>query len=174
MARAALAVVDEVLFVLPRVLPHKDYETIGFDSRLQLLLAAVRGESRFCVASSQRGLFVEIAEECRELYGSGPKLLFVCGRDAAERIVHWDYGAPGAFRGMLDRFDLLVAPRKGGYDAPPEMRSRIHPLQVPADLDEISASEVRARIARGDNWEHLVPEPIVAMVRELYSGCADY
>jgi hypothetical protein len=39
------------------------------------------------------------------------QLLFICGRDAAERIVAWDYGEPDAFRRMLDQFELLVAAR---------------------------------------------------------------
>jgi nicotinic acid mononucleotide adenylyltransferase len=35
--------------------------------------------------------------------------------------------------------------------------------------EEVSSTEVRERIARGEPWEHLVPEKIRARVREIYS-----
>src|SRR5215472_9245254 len=66
LGRAALAHCDEVLFVLPRALPHKDFEGVGFEARLRLLQAAVADEARFAAASSDGGLFLEIARECRE------------------------------------------------------------------------------------------------------------
>ncbi len=168
LARAALAVVDKVLFVLPRVLPHKVWEGARFEDRVRMLEAALCGEPRFSIAASERGLFIEIARECRAEYGPGVELYFLCGRDAAERIVNWDYGRPGAFLEQLSEYQLLVAPRKGDYEPPPEMRGRIHPLAVPPDYGEVSATEVRRRIRTGEPWEHLVPENIVALVREIY------
>src|SRR5215469_10515993 len=68
LAQAGLAHCDEVLLVLPRALPHKEYSGVGFAERLRLLEAAARDE-RFAVAGSEGGLFLEIAAECREAYG---------------------------------------------------------------------------------------------------------
>ena len=51
---------------------------------------------RVSAAITEGGLFVEIAQECRAILGSGVQLAFVCGRDAAERMVTWDYGEPRA------------------------------------------------------------------------------
>ncbi len=168
LAHATLEVVDEVLFVLPRVLPHKEWEGARFEDRVRMLEAAINDEPRFSIAASGRGLFIEIARECRAEYGPGVELYFLSGRDAAERIVNWDYGRPGAFLEQLSEYQLLVAPRKGVYAPPPEMRGRIHPLAVPPDYDEVSATEVRRRIRSGEPWEHLVPENIVSLVREIY------
>lgn len=168
LARAALAVTDEVLFVLPRQFPHKPYEGAAFHQRLEMLLAATRAEPRFSVAASACGLFAEIAGECREAYGDSPRLLFICGRDAAERIVSWDYGAPDVFRRMIEAFELLVAPRDGCYEAPPGIRHRVNTLQPIEDISLISASEVRDRLHRGQPWEHLVPPEIVPLVRAIY------
>jgi nicotinate-nucleotide adenylyltransferase len=168
LARAALAVVDEVLFVLPRMLPHKEWEGARFEDRLRMLKTAIEDEPRFSIAASERGLFIEIARECRAKYGPRVELYFLCGRDAAERIVNWDYGHPGAFVEQLTEYQLLVAPRKGDYEPPPEMRGRIHRLAVPPDYDEVSATEVRRRIGSGEPWEHLVPEIIVPLVRQIY------
>ncbi len=170
LACAAVAEVDAVLFVLPRQFPHKEYEGANLADRLRLLRAALAGEPRFGVALSDGGLFLDIARECRALYGGAVELAFLCGRDAAERIVNWDYGAPDAVRGMLDEFELLVASRQGSYEPPPEIRARIRPLALPAGLSEVSASEVRRRIRRGEAWEELVPEAVVELVRVIYQA----
>ena len=167
-ARAALAVVDEVVFVLPRVFPHKEYERVSLADRVRLIEAATADELRFSVAITEGGLFIEIARECRQAYGPEAELWFVCGRDAAERIVNWDYGQPDAFRKMLGEFSLLVADRGGRYEPPPEMAGRIRHLPLPADYTGISATEVRNRIAAGLPWEHMVPESISGPVRQIY------
>src|SRR5579862_1899697 len=83
LAHAALAHCDEILFVLPRALPHKDYGGVGFEDRLHLLKSAVEAHPHFTAASPERGLFVEIAMECREAYGNSVEIAFLCGRDAA-------------------------------------------------------------------------------------------
>jgi nicotinate-nucleotide adenylyltransferase len=166
LATAGLEAVDQVLLVLPRVLPHKVWSGASFDDRVSLLLEAVAGEERLSVASTDRGLFVEIAEECRESYGAGVKLSFLCGADAAERIANWDYGDPAAFAHMMRQFDLLVAERGGRFALPHR------PLKLEGDHAGVSASEVRERIARGDSWEHLVPAAVRDRVREIYSAPA--
>jgi nicotinate (nicotinamide) nucleotide adenylyltransferase len=169
LARAALARVDEVLFVLPRQFPHKTYEGAAFEDRVRMLEAALAEEPRFSIGASRGGLFIDIARECREAYGPAAKLFFLCGRDAAERVVTWDYGPPGAFQEQLREYQLLVAPRRGGYDPPPELRGAgIHVLTVEGGYDDVSASAVRSRVRNGEPWEHLAPPQIEAMVREIY------
>lgn len=169
LATAALGLVDEVLLVLPAVLPHKSYGKVTFEDRVRMLKAAVRGEPRFSIGSSEGGLLIEIARECRNDYGPEVSLKFVCGRDAAERFVNWEYGRPGAFLEQLREFELLVASRGGDYEPPKEMRDRIHSLPEPPGYGAVSATEVRRRIERGLPWEHFVPQRIVGMVRELYA-----
>lgn len=168
LGRAALSAVDEVLFVLPRTFPHKRYERVGFDQRMEMLAAAVAGEPRFSAGSSEGGLFIDIAREAHAAYGPETRVFLLCGSDAAERIVNWDYGRPGAIREQFAHFDLLVASRKGEYVPPPELAAHIHPLMLNGPYDEISATEVRRRIACGENWETLVPESVHNMVRSFY------
>lgn len=168
LAKAAVQL-DEVLFLLPRELPHKDYSGVSFDERLLLLLAAVQDEPRFAVAASDGGLFIEIARECREAYGPAPELVFLCGRDAAERIVNWDYGRPGAFRAMLNEFEMLVASRNGDYKPPAALQHRIHALELEENCDHIAATDVRERIGRDDSWRSLVPASIADEIQKLYS-----
>lgn len=168
LARAARRWCDEILFVLPRRFPHKEFSGASFEQRLAMLRAAVGNEPAYSLAASDRGLFVEIAGECRGAYGPETRLTFLCGRDAAERIAGWDYETPEAFRGMLREFDLLVACREGAYTPPSEFGQAIAELVLPGPFDHVSATEVRQRVARGEPWGHLVPAPIHEQVREIY------
>jgi len=168
LAEAALEQVDEVALVLPRTLPHKIYHGASFAQRVAMLCATVDRHPRLVAAAADGGLFVEIARECVRAYGSGVALDFICGRDAAERVVNWDYGDPDAIARILSEFSLLVAARQGEFQPPACLADRIRALPMTAEVDDISASEVRRRIAAGEHWEHLVPAAIVPMVREIY------
>jgi nicotinate-nucleotide adenylyltransferase len=172
LARAALELVDEVVFILPRVFPHKPYGRASFAQRVELLSAAAGEDPSLSVAAADGGLFVEIAAECRAAYGNDVALTFLCGRDAAERFVTWDYGRPGALgemvRQMLRQFDLLVAARGGEYEPPAEFRTAIRSLELAGEFDHVSATEVRGLIARKEPWEHLVPAAVRRRVREIY------
>jgi nicotinate-nucleotide adenylyltransferase len=172
LAEAGLAWVDEVLFVLPRELPHKEFTGATFAQRIEMLRSALAGQPAFSLASSEGGLFVEIAGECRREYDAGVRLSFLCGRDAAERIAAWDYGQPGAFAGMLRSFDLLVAGRGGHYEPPAEFREAIRPLEFSGEYDAVSATGVRQRVARGEPGELMVPEAARELARRIYRGGA--
>jgi nicotinate-nucleotide adenylyltransferase len=165
LAKAALDLTDEVVWVLPRRFPHKEYEGATLEQRAQMLQAVTSAEPRFSAAITEGGLFIEIARECREAYGEDAELWFLCGRDAAERIVNWDYGQAGAFAAQLREFGLLVAERSGGYSPPPSLAHRIRTLPMRADYSDVSASEVRRRIGAGEPWEDLVPPEVASILR---------
>ena len=165
MAEAALSVADEVLFVLPRAFPHKEYSGAAFDMRVAWLQAALAGNPRFSLAAADRGLFIDIAREAGAGYGQATELFILCGRDAAERIVNWDYGPGEDIRKQLEFFALLVASRSGPYEPPPEIRDRVRSIALPAEVEQISSTEVRRRIQAGEPWESLVPAPIVPLIR---------
>ncbi len=157
LARAALSRLDEVVFVLPQAFPHKPYHGASFAARLEMLQAPIAEEPAFSIAAANGGLFVEIAAECRESYGPDTQLTFLCGRDAAERILNWDYGDPEAVSKMLRQFDLLVAARSGELEAVPNTRHCVEMLALDGAFDHVSSTEVRERIAQALPWEHLAP-----------------
>jgi nicotinate-nucleotide adenylyltransferase len=161
---ASLGFVEETICVVPRVYPHKELHGAGLADRLEMLRKA---GGRYHVELGEGGLFVNIA---RDLHQRRPDadFYFICGRDAAERVVNWDYGEHGSIERLLEEFHLLVAARQGEYHAPGHLRHRIHSLPLAEGYDEISSSEVRRRIAAREPWEHLVPESIVEMVRRIY------
>ena len=160
--------VDEVLCVVPQAFPHKEYFGATLEQRLEML-AAVETMRPGSIASSEKGLFIDIARECREHYHAGTRLFFICGRDAAERILTWDYKRAGMVEEMLDEFELLVAARGGEFNPPAQFEHRVHTLKLRGSHDQVSSTEVRERIARGEPWEHLVPASIVERVKEIYS-----
>jgi len=164
MASAALAWAPEVIFVLPRAFPHKGYEGPGFEQRLEMLLKAAGG---FSVASSSGGLFIEMVREAQEADPALQCLFVLCGRDAAERIVGWDYPVELSIDRQLEEFELLVAPRGGCYPAPSQLASKIHLLLLEG-CEEVSATEIRRRIAAGEPWRDLVPESIADLVEKNY------
>lgn len=169
-ARAALRIVDEVVFVMPQQFPHKVYERVGLTERMELVQRAVQVEPHFSAAVTTGGLFIDVARECRAEYGAGAEIYVLCGADAAERIVNWDYGPQASFERMLDEFQMLVAARGSTYQPPKHLAGRIHPLPLDAGWSDVSATEVRRRITEGADWKHLVPESIQKQVERHYRG----
>ncbi len=168
-ARAALAWADEVVWLLPRAFPHKSFDGASFEDRLLMLRRIAADHPGFSVAIADGGLYVEMADEARDFFGPNPAIALLCGRDAAERIAVWDYGRPGVFDRMLERYTLLVAGRDGEYLPAAHHTERVIPLPMGASFDEVSSTEVRDRISRGDNWRHLVPESIADSAASLYT-----
>jgi nicotinate-nucleotide adenylyltransferase len=162
-AEAALTIVDQVLLVLPGVLPHKTWDGAPADSRLEMLRRVASGRPRIGAAVADGGLCVELVREARELF-PGTEMYVVCGRDAAERIVGWDYGSPDAVLDHLKEFRLLVAPRNGPYRPPVHLSHAVRALSMP-DYDECASTRVREG---GSGWRDLVPEEIADLVAALY------
>jgi len=120
------------------------------------------------VAVAEAGLFLEIAREARSLYGEEVKLRFLCGRDAAERIVSWDYGDLPPIHRQLEEFELLVAPRQGRYHPPPHLENAIAPLHIAEEWEEVASSLVRKRLMEGGDCEHWIPPAIAGRVCQIY------
>jgi cytidyltransferase-like protein len=166
-ARTARSQADEVIWVLPRIFPHKGFEGASFEARRTMLETLARHEG-FSAAVSDGGLYAEIAGEARDYFGAQTDIALVLGRDAAERIASWDYGAQGVFDDFVRRHRLLVAARRGEYEPAGHHRERISTLPMESSWDEVSSSEVRRRIAEGEDWRDLVPSAITRIVEGLY------
>ena len=155
---------DEVAFVLPQVFPHKKFGGVSFEQRLRLVQAAIDGQPTWTAWTSNGGLFLEIARERRAESGPEVELYLLCGRDAADRIVNWNYGEGPSIAVQLREFQMIVAARRGEYAPPPELATRIHSIDLPEDLQAISSSEVREAIVAGQPWRHLVPSAVAELV----------
>ena len=161
-----MTVVDEVVLAIPRSFPHKQFEGATLEQRLAMLQRIAQTQPHFSVGVAEGGLFAEIAREARAHY-PGAEMFLLCGRDAAERILTWDYGDPEFVDKMLCEFGLLVAPRCGEYVAPERFRHAIRTLS-PGNYDECSSTRLREAIRQTENWRELVPESIAGMVEQIY------
>jgi nicotinic acid mononucleotide adenylyltransferase len=152
--------------VIPRAFPHKSYEgEVSLEDRL-LMLEHV-SLLPYSIAISEGGLFIEMCDEFQRAAGPA-EVSIVCGRDAAERILTWDYGDDGALDRMFQSFGLMVAARRGEFEAPARFHDRIRTLGIAPEHDTASSTEVRERIRSGEDWRHLVPEMVVPFVERLY------
>jgi cytidyltransferase-like protein len=165
---AAGAHVDEVRVVLPRRFPHKLYHGATLEQRIKMI-ETLKAATPFSVGISEGGLFLEIARECRDIYGPDAELWFLCGRDAAERILDWDYGREGAVDEMMQKFGLLVGARRGEFEVPPRFAHRIRQLVLRTSTDDFSSTEVRTRIERREPWRHLVPDSTANLIEAFYA-----
>lgn len=168
MARAALGYAGEVVWVLPRAFPHKAFEGASFDERVEMLCRIARAERGFSVAVSKGGLYFEIADEARLYFGDAPEIALLCGKDAAERIASWDYGTPGVFDAMLDRYPFLVAERAGEFLPAARHAGQVIRLAMGEEFTEVSSTEIRRRIREEVPWHDLVPKAIGDLVEGIY------
>jgi len=173
LARAAVeqARLDEVLFVLSTILPHKPIEGATIDQRLEMMRLAVAEVPFGSVGVCTRGLFLDIAAALREAYQGNVDVFFIVGRDAAERILTWPYPDPAAaLQEMFSAFQLLVFRRRGEFTLPnlhllQPYADRIHTLRLGEDLDQVSSTAVREQAAVGRPLQDLVPEGVAAYIR---------
>lgn len=166
LAGAALTMVDEVVLAIPRSFPHKQFEGATLEQRLTMLHRIAERNPGFSVGVADGGLFVEIAREARPHYPDA-EMFLLCGRDAAERILTWDYGDPAFAEKMLGEFGLLVAPREGEYVAPERFRHAIRSLD-PGNYDACSSTRLRETIRDTDDWRVLIPGEIADIVEKIY------
>jgi nicotinate-nucleotide adenylyltransferase len=162
----------EVLLVLPLTQPHKDLVGAPIAARLEMMALAVQDRPEFSVAAGTHGLFIDICRSVELAYPPQTHLWFITGRDAGERILTWPYDDPAqALASLFGRADLLVADREGTFTLPdlPVARpyvDQIHHLPLPVAYQRISATQVRTRLAKGEEVTDLLPQPVLAYIRE--------
>jgi nicotinate-nucleotide adenylyltransferase len=111
-------------------------------------------------------------------YPPATRLWFITGRDAAERILTWPYPDPAkALDELFAQAELLVADREGSFVLPDipvvrEHAAHVHHLPLPAEYNQVSATAIRTRLAKGEEVGQLVPPPVLTYIQQhhLYQG----
>jgi nicotinate-nucleotide adenylyltransferase len=168
----------EVLFVLPMTQPHKLIHDAPIQARLRMMNLAIQETPAFAIGLCTHGLFIDICHAVALAYPSQTHLWFISGRDAAERILTWPYADPAAtLSSLFTQADLLVADREGAFTLPdlPSVRehaAHIHHLPLAEEISHISATAIRARLAKGEEVDELVPSSVLRYIQEhrLYQG----
>jgi nicotinate-nucleotide adenylyltransferase len=162
----------EILFVLPITQPHKFIHDAPLEARLQMMALAVQGHPAFTIGACTHGLFIDIGRAVERAYPPATHLWFITGRDAAGRILTWPYPDPAkALAELFARAELLVADREGAFVLPdtPLVRAyadRVHHLPLSAEYGHISATEIRTRLAKGEDVSEFVLPPVLTYIHE--------
>lgn len=159
---------DRVVWIPAAVNPHKQgRDRTPAADRLAMVRAATESHEHFEVSD------VEIAREgvsytvdtLREIARQRPEdeLFWIVGGDSLASFPTWR--EPEAIAALAH----LVVYRRGGHDLdtgalPGWMEGRYTVVDGPAL--EVSSTEIRQRLAAGRSVRYLVPDPVLAIVRE--------
>jgi len=140
------------------------------EHRFQMVRLAIADKPRFKVSTMEidragPSYAVDTITELQGKLGVGDELFFILGRDTLAELPQWK--EPG----QLIKMCLLATVPRPGCPMPdldrletsiPGLSQRVILLDEP-EVD-ISASEVRDRVARGLSISHLVPEVVVEYI----------
>lgn len=158
---------DDMVFVPAGQPPHKPGRIVTSAShRLAMLELAIADNPHFSISRvdierAGPSYTVETLRLLREQWGEQVAIFFVIGWDSLEDFLTWHDPA-----GILARLTYLVAVRRPGYIEHPDYRDSLEArlpgmrerlLVVPAPQFDISATDLRQRIASGRPIKYQVP-----------------
>lgn len=163
---------DTILFIPSANPPHKqDVEVTDAVHRYAMTALATQSNPHFAVSKiemERKGLSYTIytLKELLAIYGANTELYFITGSDALAELHTWEN-----IYGVLELTHFIAASRPG-IDKTAEIidsfgelgRKKIHPLTIP-EL-EISATDIRRRVAQGKSIRYIVPDRVVQYIEE--------
>jgi nicotinamide-nucleotide adenylyltransferase len=173
---------DEVLLVLAKANVDKAAAGFPLERRLLLLRRFAEARPNFSVAATHHGRFVDKAAAIRQHYPATTRLVFILGFDTLIRLFDPKYysDCQAELAALFARSHFIVANR--APDSPeavpsflsrPDVApyaSRIQAIRLPADIAAISATDIRARLARGEPATGLVPPEILPLLSAVEMG----
>ncbi len=163
----------EVLFV-PAGLPwlRADSPISAAEHRVHMVRLAIGGKPYFKLSTieierSGPSYTVDTIAELKGQLGAEDELYFILGWDSLVELPQWQEPS------RLIKLCRLVAVPRVGCSAPdfksmeaaiPGLVDRVILLDEP--WVDVSASEIRGRVAQGLSIDHLVPEPVERYIRE--------
>lgn len=158
---------DKVIFIPSSRPPHKDdSEVLDAQHRYMMTLLATRGNPHFAVSRIELdrpgwSYSIETVRELRRKYGQDAELYWIVGADSVLEMSIWK-----------DVDELLkicnfVAINRPGYDlsqADQRFLKKVKLFEVTAV--DISASEIRQRVAQGKSIKYLVPPDVESYIYE--------
>jgi nicotinate-nucleotide adenylyltransferase len=164
---------SKVLFIPTGTPPHKNRNDISEASlRYEMVKLAIQDNEAFDISAieiERKGPSYTV-ETLRVLRRMWPEheLYFITGTDALREIFSWREAEEilsliqfiGAARPGFDATDFLL---KVQHEHP-EIRGRIHYLEVPALA--ISSTDIRSRVRNGQSIRYLLPEPVRLYIQQ--------
>lgn len=170
----------EMVFVPAGQPPHKQGEPVtSAEHRLAMLELAIDSNPHFTISlvdleRSGPSYTVETLRRLRKQWGDETAIYFVIGWDSLEEIATW-YDPEG----ILEQLTHLVAVHRPGHIEIPGYRTRLeerlpalkhHLLTVPVPQLDISATDLRQRVAEGRPIKYQTPDAVEQYItqHELY------
>jgi nicotinate-nucleotide adenylyltransferase len=149
---------DELLFIPAAISPHKLNRTpTPADARVEMLRAAIEGESRFCLNTLElkRPAPSYTIDTVEALRSGEPATQFVylIGEDNVAQLSTWH-----RFAELSRMVQFAVLDRSG-------LKTE-HPFPIVRRHIDISATDIRNRVARGLSIRYLVPPAVEKIIRE--------
>jgi nicotinate-nucleotide adenylyltransferase len=149
---------DSLLFIPAAISPHKlNQKPTDAAVRLEMVRAASEGEPRFCLDSMElerpAPSYAFDTVETLRARESQAEFFYLIGEDNVARLSTWH-----RFADLSKLVQFAVLDRTGSKTAHPYPAIRRH-------LD-ISATEIRNRVARGQSIRYLVPPAVEKIIRE--------
>lgn len=166
MERLSLA---EVWFCPARINPHKEEHPVPTEHRLNMLRLAIQDVPQFSILESELlrpapSYTVDTVEELlrNDSKNTNPHQFYlIIGDDSIKGFPQWHRA-----KELIQLVPLLVGKRNHTEEIinhlkDPEIREAIVKGLTPTKIFEISSTEVRERIHRGQYCGHLVPEKVL-------------
>ena len=166
MARTALAelALEKILWIPTGAPGYRDAPVASGKDRVAMLKLAFAGEPRYDIDERElgggaTGYTFDTLTELRLENGSAAELWLLMGADQYAKFDHWH--RPNDIR-KLARIGVFARPGSKATD------TRVK--AVPFEPMNISASDIRSRVARGENIAPLVPAAVANYIadNELY------
>jgi len=170
---------DRVVFVPAYCSPFKlDAENMasGTDNRLDMLAAAVNGDSRYAIDDCEikrKGVSytIDTIEDIISRYVPEGKPALIIGDDLILEFPKWKDSDR-----ILKLADVVIARRvkdpKGNHL---KQAGAFHYTPIDNEVMDISSSLVRAKVSEGSSWRSLVPSGVTAVIEDkrLYGYASD-
>jgi nicotinate-nucleotide adenylyltransferase len=161
---------DQVVFIPAGDPPHKGDVMAEAEHRYAMVLLATAGNEAFAVSRRELerpgpSYSLTTIREYRSEVGTQGELFFVAGADTVMEIQTWH-----RWRDVLGECRFAGVSRPGFDTAamlaslPPELRRRVEFVSAPAF--DLSSTEIRERIQRGEPVRYMVPEAVDIYIRK--------
>lgn len=170
---------DEILFIPSGNPPHKKEKTdiIDKEYRFEMVKLAIRGEKTWKLSRMEMdrpgfSYAVDTFEELKQTFKKA-KLYYIMGLDSINEILEW--------RKPLDLFkycEIIVGTRPGARLRTfkrlvkfPPLAQEVDKIHVNELNENISASDIREKLKKGQGVEAIVPAKVLQYIKEekLYS-----
>ena len=149
---------DSVLFIPAAVSPHKlGQQPAAGEVRAEMIRAAIQGEPRFCLdelelARPAPSYTVDTIEALKRR-DPDSEFVYLIGEDNVAKLSTWH-----RFADLSQMVQFAVLDRSG-------LRTE-HPYPIVRRHIDISATDIRNRVARGQSIRYLVPPAVENLIRE--------